>query len=125
MKRLFVFLIAVMTSWWGYRTLRSHPRTAGKVAEIERHGQRIVDQANDALRTATDDMAGKVSDMATTAATGAHGAIETATSKAHEALDMAAQKGQQAISSVQMKTAEPAANGSLAPLETEQKLPAG
>lgn len=125
MKRLFVFLIAGVTSWWGYRKLRSHPRTAGTVAELERHSQRIVEQANDALHTAKDDMADKVSDIATAAAAQAQGAIHTATSKAHEAVDVAAQKSQQAVSSVQAKTTEQRADGSAVPLETGPKQPAG
>ena len=97
MKRLFLFVIAGVSSWWGYRKLRSHPRTAGKVAEIERHSQRIVDQATDAVSSAKNQVAGKATDIAATAATGAQGAIDTATNKAHEALDAAAQKTRPAL----------------------------
>ena len=81
MKRLFLFLVACATSWWGYGKLRSHPKTAGKVAEFERQSQRIVDQATDSLRSAKDQAVGKAADIADTASAGATEAIDTAASK--------------------------------------------
>lgn len=52
MKRVFLVLIALATSWWGYRKLRSHPLTTRTLCELEGQSQRIVDQASAALRSA-------------------------------------------------------------------------
>ncbi len=106
MKRLVPFLAACVTGWWGYRQLRNHPRTAGKVAGIERQGQLVVDRASDALRSAKGQVVSKAADLADTAATGAQDAIGAATSKAHDALDAAAEKTRQAITPVQEKIAD-------------------
>lgn len=78
MKGLLLFLTACATGWWGYRKLRSHPLTAPKVAEVERQGQRIVDQANDAMRSAKDQAVSKVAGIA---ATGAQSAADSAADK--------------------------------------------
>jgi len=105
-KRLFLFLVAGVTGWWAYRQLRSHPRTAGKVADLERQGQLMVNKASNVVGSATGQAASKAVDIAGTAATGAQEAIDTAAGKAHEALDAAAEKSRQAISPVQEKIAE-------------------
>jgi hypothetical protein len=81
-KRLFLFLLACVTGWWGYRKLRSHPRTAGSVAEFERQSQLVVDRASDGVRSAKDQTIAKAADLADTAAAGAQDAIDTATGKA-------------------------------------------
>ena len=106
MKRLALFLVACVTGWWGYRQLRSHPRTAGKVAEIERQSQVVVEKASDVLRSAKGQVVSKAADLADTATTGAQGAIGAATSKAHDAVDAAAAKSRQAINPVQEKIAD-------------------
>jgi hypothetical protein len=106
MKRLLLLLAAGITGWWGYRRLRSHPRTAGKVAEIERQSQVVVDKASEAVRSATGQVVSKAAGLADTASTGAQDAIGAATGKAHDALDAAMDKTRQAISPVQGKLAD-------------------
>lgn len=117
MKRLFLFLVAGVTGWWGYRQLRRHPRTADKIAEIERQGQRLAEQAGDAVRSAKDQAVGRAADAAGAATTGtqaamdtaagkARDAIDSAAGKAHEAVDTAAQKARQAISPIDEKITE-------------------
>lgn len=106
MKRLVVFLVACVSGWWGYRQLRRHPRTAGKVAEIERQSQVVGDKASEVVRSAKGQVVSKAADLAGTAATGAQDAIAAATGKAHDVLDAAAEKSRQAISPVQDKIAD-------------------
>ena len=117
MKRLVLFLLACVTACWGYRQLRSHPRTASKLAELERQSQRIVNQASDVVRLAKDQGVGKAADAAGgavaaaqgaigTAAGKAQGAIHSATGNAHEALDTAAQKARETISPFEEKVSE-------------------
>ena len=106
MKRLFLFLVACVTGWWGYLKLRSHPRTAGKVAELERQSRIMVDKATDVARSAKGQVAGKAAGMADTAATGVHQAIDEAGAKAREALDMAAETARRSTSAVQEKVTE-------------------
>lgn len=135
MKRLFFFLIAGITGWWGYTKLRSHPRTAGKVAELERQGQLVVDKAGDVARSAKEQATGRAADVVGgaqqaigsstagaqeaigtaakgtrqaigAAATAAQEAIDAAADKSHEVVDAAAQKAREAINPVQDKIAE-------------------
>jgi len=112
-KRLFLFLVAGVTGWWGYRQLRSHPRTADKVAEIERQGQRIVDQT-----------VGKAATAASAATTSAKDAIDAAAGKAHGAVDAAAQKTKEAIIPVREKISEIRPEGPAGATEPPTEHPA-
>jgi hypothetical protein len=83
-KRLILFLAACVTGWWGYRKLRSDPRTADKVTELERHAQDAIDSATDKAQVI----------------------VDSASSKAREALDATANKTRQAVSPAEDKLVE-------------------
>jgi hypothetical protein len=68
MKRLAVFLVACVTGWWAYLKLRSHPKTAAKVAELERQGRLAVDKATAVASSAKDQAATRAADVTDSAA---------------------------------------------------------
>ncbi|HEY8693314.1 MAG TPA: hypothetical protein VIR57_11300 [Chloroflexota bacterium] len=68
MKRLVVFLVACVTGWWAYLKLRSHPKTAAKVAELERQGRLVVDKTSAVATSAKDQAATRAAGVADRAA---------------------------------------------------------
>jgi hypothetical protein len=101
-----VVLVAGVTGWWAYRRLRSHPRTAAKVADaaysagidqlvqpiIDRQRQVVLDEANEVARAANGPIVSDSADLSDSAAAGAQDVIGAAPGDAHEAADAGAEE---------------------------------